>query len=252
MATNQMFAMVAEHTQSAAIITDPQYRILWANPAFTRTTGYTLSEARGRSPADFLRAPDSDPARGAEIRSAIEQNRSFCVTIRNRRKDGMGIWMRLDGQPIVGDHGKVAAFLVVGVDVTAQIERENALQRNEVLFNEAQRIARIGNWDYDLITHRQQWSAETFHIHGLPAGDAPPPELGIGAFIEEHQPVIELAFTQCCLMGVPYDVELQLRQRTGAIRWVRCIGRAFTIRFSSPSHPRWRFIRKPTVPRFRP
>ena len=228
LATNQMFAMVAEHTQSAAIITDPHYRILWANAAFTRTTGYTLEEARGRSPSDFLRSPDSDPARNAEVRSAIEQNRSFCVTLRNRRKDGVRIWMRLDGQPILGEDGKIAAFLVVGVDVTAQIEREATLERNEALFNEAQRIARIGNWDYDLLTHRQQWSAETFKIHGLPVGEASPVEIGISAFIEEHQPIIELAFTQCCLMGVPYDVELQLRQHTGAVRWVRCIGRAFT------------------------
>ena len=42
LATNQMFAMVAEHTQSAAIITDPHYRILWAKAALPRTTGYTL------------------------------------------------------------------------------------------------------------------------------------------------------------------------------------------------------------------
>ena len=29
-------------------------------------------------------------------------------------------------------------------------------------------------------------------------------------------------------MGVPYDIELQLRPRTGGTRWVRCIGRAYT------------------------
>ncbi|MDF3059154.1 MAG: sensor hybrid histidine kinase [Rariglobus sp.] len=227
-ATNQMFAMVAEHTQNAAIITDPDYRILWANAAFTRTTGYSLEEARGRKPSDFLRAPGSDPARGAEILAAIEQGRSFCVTVQNRRKDGALIWMRVEGQPIKDGGNRMTAFLVVGADVTTQIERETALERNEALFNEAQHIARIGSWDYDLVSHRQQWSAETFRIHGLPVGDAPPIETGIGSFIEEHQPVLETAFTQCCLMGVPYDLELQLRPRTGGVRWVRCIGRAFT------------------------
>ena len=228
LATNQMFAMVAEHTQNAAIITDPHYRILWANAAFTRMTGYSLDEARGRRPPDFLRAPDSNLVRGAEIRDAIEQGRRFFVTIRNRRKDGALTWMRLEGQPIQAQDGSVTAYLVVGADVTTQIERETALERNETLFNEAQRIARIGNWDYDLITHRRQWSAETFRIHGLPISDSPPPETDISAFIEEHQPVVEAAFTQCCLMGVPYDVELQLRRRNGSVLWVRCIGHAFT------------------------
>ncbi len=228
LATSQMFAMIAEHTQNAAIFTDPQYRILWVNGSFARTTGYSLEEARGRSPADFLRAPDSDPVAAAEIRTAIEQGRTFDVVMRNRRKDGVCIWMRLDGQPVRDDAGRVTGFLVVGADVTAQIERESALERNEALFNEAQRIARIGSWDYDLLTKRQQWSAETFRIHGLPVGETPQTGTIVSAFTEEHQPVIEAAFTQCCQMGVPFDVELQLNTRAGSPRWVRCIGRAYT------------------------
>ncbi|MET0261753.1 MAG: response regulator [Rariglobus sp.] len=227
-ATNDMFAMVAEHTHNAAIITDPQYRILWANESFTRITGYTLNEARGRSPEEFLRAPDSDPVRGADIRLAINEGRRFQATLRNRRKDGVLYWVRLEGQPVRDTAGQVVAFLTVGTDVTSQVERESELERNEAIFNEAQRIARIGSWDYDLITHRQQWSAETFRIHGLPRGEAPPAMAGIAAFIEEHQPIMEAAFTQCCLMGVPYDVELQLRTSEGGARWVRCLGRAYT------------------------
>ncbi|CAM2879414.1 PAS domain-containing hybrid sensor histidine kinase/response regulator [Rariglobus hedericola] len=229
-ATTDMFAMVAEHTHNAAIVTDPQYRILWANDSFTRITGYPLTEVKGRTPADFMRAPDSDPARAADIRNGVENGLNFSVVIRNRRKDGVSIWMRIEGKPIRDNDGTLNAFLVVGTDVTAQVEREMFLERNEALFNEAQRIARIGSWDYDLSTHQQQWSAETFRIHGIPEGDTPPAAAdGIATFIEEHQPLIDAAFTQCCLMGVPYDIELQLRPRTGGVRWVRCIGRAYTV-----------------------
>jgi PAS domain S-box-containing protein len=174
-AAGDMFALVAEHTHNAAIVTDPHYRILWANAAFTRVTGYTLDEARGRSPADFLRAPDSDPVLAGEIQDAIAHGRPFQGTLRNRRRDGSGYWIKLEGQSIQDKNGQLVAFLTVGTDVTAQVEREAALTRNEVLFNEAQRIARIGSWDYDLLTRTQQWSAETFIIHGLPPGDAPPP-----------------------------------------------------------------------------
>ena len=31
---SEVFAMVAEHTQNAAIVTDPEYQILWANASF--------------------------------------------------------------------------------------------------------------------------------------------------------------------------------------------------------------------------
>ncbi len=227
-AKDHLVALIAEHTQNAAIITDSHYRIIWVNAAFVRATGYTLDEVRGRRPPDFLRAPNANPARAAEIADAIARGTPFSVTIRNCRKDGALIWMRLEGKPIRSDDGRIDAFLVEGADVTEQTDREKTLERNETLFNEAQRIARIGSWDYDLQTGRQQWSAETFRIYGIPIGEAPSAEIAIRTFVEEHRPLIEDAFTQCRQMGVPYDVELQLRPRTGGVRWVRCIGNAFT------------------------
>ena len=38
---------------NAMVITDLQGAILWANPAFTNLTGYTLEEARGQNPRLF-------------------------------------------------------------------------------------------------------------------------------------------------------------------------------------------------------
>ena len=224
-----MFAMVAEHTHNAAIVTDPDYRILWANPAFTRITGYTLEEARGRNPADFLRTPDSDPAATAEIRAAVEQRQSFHVVIRNRRKNGAACWMDLEGQPIRDPSNNVVAFLIVAMDVTRHVEHEAALERNEDLFNQTQRIARIGSWEYDPATQACRWSAETFHLYGLPPAAAPPGlSAGFDKFVEPHRPIIEAAFNQCVAMGVPFDVEVQLRRPDGHEPWVRCIGNAET------------------------
>ena len=226
---HQMFALVAEHTQNAAIVTDADYRIVWANRAFACITGYSSEEARGRRPYEFLRSPADDPARAVEIRSAVTEGRPFTATLRNRRKDGVVVWMRIEGQPLRNSEGRLHGFLVVGADVTAQIEREAVLERNETLFNEAQRIAHIGNWEFDTSTRTQRWSAETYRIHGLPpASEVPPLSTCIGVFVEDHQAIIDAAFTQCCEMGVPYDVELQLRPLNGGVRWVRCIGRAFT------------------------
>ncbi|HEY9249958.1 MAG TPA: PAS domain-containing protein, partial [Rariglobus sp.] len=228
LSTADMFALVAEHSPNAAIVTDRDYRIYWANASFTRLTGYTLDEARGRTPEEFLRPPDADPARAEEIRTALAEGRKFQCVLRNRRKDGRCYWIRLESQPVHDDDNRIVAFLTVGADVTEQVEREAALARNEMLFNEAQHIAHIGSWDYDVETRVQQWSAETFIIHGMPPGEAPSAEAGIAAFAEGHQALIEAAFNQCCRMGVPYDIELQLRPRTGGLRWVRCIGRAYT------------------------
>lgn len=226
--TDQIFALVAEHTHNAAIVTDSRYRILWVNPSFIRVTGYTLDEARGLNPLDFLIAPDSDPAVVAELRGAIDECRPCLTTLRNRRKDGTRFWARIQAQPIHTGDKRLAAWLTVGADVSDQVERETLLRRNEALFNEAQRIAHIGSWDNDLIGKTRWWSAETFRIFGLPVSDIPPADVAMAFFIPAHQGLLEAAFKQCCHMGVPYDIELQLRTAAGAIRWVRCIGHAYT------------------------
>ena len=227
--TNDLFAMMAARSHSAMIVTDPEYRILWVNPAFTRLSGYTVDEARGRRPADFLRCPGTDPGPGEEIRKAIAEGRSFHVTLPNLRKDGSRYWINVDGQPARTPGGELVAYVVVGMDVTAQVEHETALQRNETLLNETQRIARIGSWEYEVDTGACFWSAETYRIYGLPVtGQAPDVATGMAGYVDSHRPVIETAFNQCLGMGVPFDIEVLLRQPGGRELWVRSIGHAET------------------------
>jgi PAS domain-containing protein len=44
----QRLALVADRTQNAVVLTDADARIVWANGAFTRMSGYGLDEARGQ------------------------------------------------------------------------------------------------------------------------------------------------------------------------------------------------------------
>ena len=227
--TNDMFAMTAQRAFSATLVTDCHYRILWANPAFTRMTGYNLDEVRGRSPIDFLRCPTADPASGKLILSALSEGRNFHVTVPNIRKNGTRYWVNLDGQPARNPAGELIAYVVVGMDVTDQIEHEAALRRSASLLSETQRIARIGSWEYDPATGNCFWSAETYRIYGLPPSDrAPDVAAGLAGYVEIHRPLIESAFQQCVAMAVPFDIEVQLRQPDGRELWVRTIGHAET------------------------
>jgi len=48
------------------------------------------------------------------------------------------------------------------------IEREDALHRSEASLSEAQRIAHVGSWTWDMQTKRLEWSLETARILGVP------------------------------------------------------------------------------------
>jgi PAS domain S-box-containing protein len=54
-------ALVAERTQNIVLITDERRRTVWANEAFTRVTGYALTEAIGKTPGELLQTEGTDP-----------------------------------------------------------------------------------------------------------------------------------------------------------------------------------------------
>ncbi|MFB3895166.1 MAG: PAS domain S-box protein [bacterium] len=52
-----------------------------------------------------------------------------------------------------------------------RVQAENILQKSESSLKEAQRIGRIGSWQWDIITNKAQWSEETYRIFGLRYGE---------------------------------------------------------------------------------
>ncbi|MDX6614726.1 MAG: two-component system, sensor histidine kinase and response regulator [Blastocatellia bacterium] len=66
---------------------------------------------------------------------------------------------------------------VVGNQLGLAIQRkqiELELKTNEMQLTAAQQIAHIGSWEWDAIQKKLCWSAELFHIFGLPAREAGP------------------------------------------------------------------------------
>jgi|GEM_PF-6106703 len=51
-------------------------------------------------------------------------------------------------------------------DITERREAEHALQRSEARLAEAQYVAQLGHWEWDLITVKETWSEEMLKIMG--------------------------------------------------------------------------------------
>jgi PAS domain S-box-containing protein len=54
-----------------------------------------------------------------------------------------------------------------GLDITDRIKAEEALQESERRLSEAQKMAQLGNWDWDIKTGKVEWSDEVYHIFQL-------------------------------------------------------------------------------------
>ncbi|MGB0560997.1 MAG: PAS domain S-box protein [Spirulinaceae cyanobacterium] len=69
--------------------------------------------------------------------------------------------------PIANPDGQTAYLFAEGRDLSNQKSVERALSRSERMFKAARELARIGSWEWDILTGEVIWSPETFELYGL-------------------------------------------------------------------------------------
>jgi PAS domain S-box-containing protein len=127
---------------NSIVISDPNQPddpLVYVNPAFERTTGYTAEEVLGRN-CRFLQDEDRDQPAVGELRAAVHEGRHCSVVIRNYRKDGTLFWNELSIYPVRDEEGRVTNFVGVQNDITERIRAEEIL--SEIRRTERRRIAR--------------------------------------------------------------------------------------------------------------
>ena len=76
--------------------------------------------------------------------------------------------------PLPGPDGAINRVVGTGVDVTVRRKVENDLRRSQALIAEAQRLARLGSWEWNVAKDQVTWSEELFRIYALdPARHVP-------------------------------------------------------------------------------
>lgn len=131
-------------TKVAFTITDPRQPdnpLVWVNPAFCETTGYTFDEVIGRN-CRFLQGPDTETAVVDDIRTAIVEGLPATTTLLNYRRDGTAFWNELSISPVRDEHGEVTHFVGVQADVTARVTAQRS--RDDALAQVALVADRLG------------------------------------------------------------------------------------------------------------
>ncbi|MFP5218171.1 MAG: SpoIIE family protein phosphatase [Actinomycetes bacterium] len=113
-------------------ITDPHQDdnpLVFVNPAFERTTGYSYDEAVGRN-CRFLQGADTDPVAVARVRELLANEENGTVLLLNYRKDGTGFWNELSLSPVYDGNGRLTHFVGIQADVTARVLAEHERERH--------------------------------------------------------------------------------------------------------------------------
>lgn len=114
-----------EQSPATIIVTDAEGKIIYANPKFVATTGYTVDEAIGQNPR-LLKSGETRPDEYRQLWKSITAGKEWRGTFHNRRKDGSLYWERASISPVFDAEGKVANFMAVKEDITEFMEADAA------------------------------------------------------------------------------------------------------------------------------
>jgi PAS domain S-box-containing protein len=131
-------AMVAARTDNAVVLTDPQGRIEWVNEGFTRLSGYTFEEARGRTPGSLLQGPGTDRFTVEMMRERIRRGEGFKTEVLNYHRCGRKYWVQVETQPVRDANGQLINFMAIESDITHRVHID---QRRSTQYEVARLLA---------------------------------------------------------------------------------------------------------------
>ncbi|MEK9660478.1 MAG: PAS domain S-box protein [Alphaproteobacteria bacterium] len=115
----------------------------------------------------------------------------------------------------------VREMIAVTRDVTDQVEAERNLERTNTRLEQAQRVAHMGYWDWNIVTNDLEWSNEIYRIFGLAPQQF---EASYPAFLERVHPddraTVEAAVQRAVADGELYSVDHRIVRPDGTERWV--------------------------------
>ncbi len=168
-------ALVAHNTTNSVLIADTSQQIIWVNDGFTRISGYTLEEVRGKKVGYSLEGPKVDQKAKTRLQYSLDNKLSFKEEFLSYTKSGNPLWLEVDCQPLFDENNVHIGFMSIENDITrrqqAQLDQEELLQRLTLATDSAQ----IAIWEIDIATNHIIWDDKMFEMYGYEKNPAFPP-----------------------------------------------------------------------------
>jgi PAS domain S-box-containing protein len=221
-------ATVVSIASDAMIAVDERQRVVFFNEGAERVFGYSREEMLGE-PLEILLPP-----RFRRVHAGLVRAFAAGPDVARRMGERTGVLgLRKDGTEFPAEAsiarasgGDAPILLVVLRDVTEQRAAHEALLERQRQLAEAQRIARLGSWEWDIAADRVTWSEELYRIYGLPPDVS---ELRLATFLErvvpEDRGKARKQVERAAAAGGNFEFEERIRRPDGEVRLLRSSGR---------------------------
>jgi diguanylate cyclase (GGDEF)-like protein/PAS domain S-box-containing protein len=194
---------------------------VYMSPQIETLTGYTPEECKNPDLRWSMVHTDDREWLQAEDHREVEPGEVFATEYRVLHRDGHTKWVRNESVMIEEEATGTRYWQGFMLDITGRKRTEEALRRSKASLAEAQRISRLGSWEWDLKTREAWWSDETYRIYGFePHQFSPTLESTTEVFHPEDRHLLVAAIDGALYQQDSLDFEHRIVRPDGEVRWV--------------------------------
>ncbi|NOZ46305.1 MAG: PAS domain S-box protein [Chlorobi bacterium] len=123
---NAKYIAAIEQSFNSIMVTDIRGNIEFINHAFTKQTGYSISDVIGKNPR-FLKSGKTTKEKYGQMWETIKNGNVWKGEFYNKKKDGSFYWELATISPVKNKDGEITSYLAVKEDITEQKEAKKKM-----------------------------------------------------------------------------------------------------------------------------
>ena len=219
---------ILDNADEAIISIDEQQRIQLFNLGAEHIFGYQAQEIVGQ-PLDILLPQVFRQVHRQHVQkfgNSAEQSRQMAERssgVFGRRKNGEEFPAEASIAKLQTREGML--FTVVLKDITERLQTQEKLRASKALLAKAEKIAKIGSWEYNHEIQTRAWSEELFSILGFAREESLPSCQEILARVHpEDRLLVKNTLRKGHIEGIPWQFNYRLLFPDGKIKYVESRG----------------------------
>jgi PAS domain S-box-containing protein len=218
---------VYRHSPVGLALMDRELRYVRVNDLLARMNGHPVEHHLGRRIDEII--PDLADQVLPVYRRVIETGEPI-VGREVRGPDPAapqrdGAWI-LSHHPVRSAEGLVSGVITVVQDITMLRRHQTEIEEMRARLAEAQRMAGIGSWEWDILDDKVWWSEELYDLFGKDPRSFTPDYASFFDLVhDEDRPRVRAQLDATLERDEPYEVQFRVVRDDGSLRILRCNAR---------------------------
>jgi PAS domain S-box-containing protein len=219
---------ILSQVKDAVIAVDNENRITYWNKGAETLFGYKLEEVENKIFKDTVNYRWLSPEDRKNAYNQLKTIGKWHGENLSTKKNGQEIYIESSINAFRDDNGNYVGTVSIIHDITGPTKIKKALEENYKRLQEAQRIGKIGNWEWNIKSNVITISDGLYRIYGINPGEFVKYETILNMVVLENRQIVNDTLEKALRERQPFNYEVKIQRRDGSFKDVLCNGEVTT------------------------